>query len=179
MPISKLIFAIAAGLAAATSSTAAQPGATPVPSALSALQGCWRGVGEVGKKQVVVALASRAILDGAMVVVDVDSSAAADPKDRYSAHLIFGGADPRPDGDDIMGFWADSFGGAYTALGRGKSRPDGFEITYLYPGDAFVNRWTLSGEQLKWSIVERAGQQAEKVFASYALKKAPCNPASS
>ncbi len=179
MSMSKLILAIAAGMAASTPSTAAQPGATPVPGVLFALKGCWRGVGDVGRKQVSVALSSRPILDGAMVVVDVDSSAIGDAKDRYSAHLVFGGADPRPDGADVMGFWADSFGGAYTALGRGRSRPDGLEVTYAYPDASFVNRWTVSGDHLKWSIVERDRKQVEKPFADYALRRASCGPAAS
>jgi hypothetical protein len=119
-----------------------------------------------------------------MFTVDVESRAVNDPNDRYSAHLIFGGAGGPPgqkdnpgQKDDIVAFWADSFGGAYTALGRGDSRSDGFDVSYQYPSSAFLNRWTLSGDKLKWLIVEKEDQKLEKPFAVYALRRAPCGPA--
>ena len=176
----KACVAVAANLAVIALSTAAEPAAVPIPAAVVALNGCWRGVGAVGSKQVVVAIDSRLILQDAMSTVDVESSAVADPKDRYSAHLIFGGADRHASdqGDDIVGFWADSFGGAYTALGRGKSRTHGFDMTYPYPDADFVNRWTRSGDQLAWSIVARDSKGVEKPFATYALTKVSCPLAS-
>jgi hypothetical protein len=175
----KLCLAVVTNFVVVAVSAAAEPGAVPIPDAVTALGGCWRGVGEAVGKPVVVALSSKLILQDAMFTVDVESSAVADPKDRYSAHLIFGSANRQTDehGVGIIGFWADSFGGAYTALGRGESRPDGFEITYQYPDDAFVNRWTRSGNRLWWSIVARDSKGAEKAFATYVLNKAPCAPA--
>ena len=172
----KLCLGVAANIVIVTASTAAEPGGLPIPDAVSALKGCWRGVGEVVGKQVVVALNSKLILQDAISTVDVESSAVADTKDRYSAHLIFGSADRRAAerGNDIVGFWSDSFGGAYTALGRGKSRAHGFDITYQYPDDAFVNRWTRSADELMWSIVARDRKGVEKPFAAYALKKVTC-----
>ena len=180
MILPRLCFALAANLVVAAASNAAEPGAAPIPAAVSALKGCWRGGGEAVSKQVVVALRAKPILQDAMFTVDVESSAVADPRDRYSAHLIFGGADRRADGDgdDITGFWADSFGGAYTAVGKGKSRQDGFDITYPYPDDAFVNRWTLSGDRLTWTIVARDRADSEKPFATYAMNRASCAPPS-
>jgi len=180
MILPRLCFALAANLVVAAASNAAEPGAAPIPAAVSALKGCWRGGGEAVSKQVVVALRAKPILQDAMFTVDVESSAVADPKDRYSAHLIFGGADRRGDrdGDDITGFWADSFGGAYTALGQGKSRWNGFDVTYQYPDDAFVNRWTLSGDRLTWTIVARHATGSEKAFATYAMNRASCAPPS-
>jgi hypothetical protein len=176
MILRRLCLALAANVGIVAGSNAAEPGATPVPTAVGALKGCWRGVGEAVGKHVVVALDAKPILQDAMFTVDVESSAVADPHDRYSAHLIFGGADGH--GDDITGFWADSFGGAYTALGHGKSRPDGFDVTYPYPDDAFVNRWTLSGDRLTWAVVTRDRNGLEKPFASYAMTRASCAPAS-
>ena len=176
MTIPRLCFALLANMLAVTASVAAAPGAVPVPDAVIALKGCWLGVGQAVGKPVTVALRSRAILQDAMVVVDVESSALADPRDRYSAHLLFGSARERADeqGDDIMGFWSDSFGGAFTALGRGSSRSDGFDIVYRYPDSDFINRWTLSGDKLTWLIVERTPKRVDKVFATYRLSRAPC-----
>jgi hypothetical protein len=178
--ILKLCLAAAASVVVVAGSTAAEPGVVPVPGAVSALKGCWRGVGEAVGKRVVVALNAKPILQNAMFTVDVDSSAAGDPNDQYVAHLIFGGADAGADktGNDIVGFWADDFGGAYTSLGRGKSSPHGFEITYPYPDAAYVNRWRLSGDDLNWSIVERDPKGVEKAFATYTMNKVSCPPAS-
>jgi hypothetical protein len=180
MKLYGLCLAVAANLVFVAASNAGEPGAVPIPEAVIALKGCWRGDGNAVGKPVVVALDAKPILQDAMFTVDVDSTALADPKDRYSAHLIFGSADRRADGqgDDIVGFWADSFGGAYTALGRGKSRPDGFDMTYPYPDAAFLNRWKRSGDRLMWTIVSRDRAGAEKVFATYAMNRAPCTPAS-
>jgi hypothetical protein len=77
-------------MAVASVATAAEHGAVPVPSAVRAL-----------------------------FVLDAASVAKYDASDRYSAHLILGGAD-RPSGtraEPITGFWADSFGGSFTATG--------------------------------------------------------------
>ena len=175
----RLCVAVAANFFVVAAAGAAQPGAAPIPNGVVAINGCWRGEGNaVGK--VFVALDAKPILQGAMFRVDVESSAIADPKDRYSAHLIFGSADQRADrrGDDIVGFWADSFGGAYTALGRGKSHADGFDMTYPYPDATFVNRWRLSVDRLTWTIFARDRGGAERPFADYAMNRVLCTSAS-
>lgn len=159
---------------------AAEPGATPVPAAIAALKGCWHGSGTVMGKQVSISLAARPIVQGGFFLIEAESGAVADPKDRYSAHLIFGGADKRPGtaAEQIFGFWADSFGSGFTADGTGESRPDGFDVTYQYPDDAFVNRWRLVKDRLTWEIVARDGKGTEKPFAAYALTRAVCPRAS-
>jgi hypothetical protein len=130
-------------------------------------------------KPVTIAVIAKPIVQDAMLAFEVESSAVADPRDRYSAHLIFGGASKQPgkSADQIVGFWADSFGGAFAASGQGESRSDGFDVTYQYPEDAFVNRWRLSGSRLTWQIVARDGKGAEKPFASYVLHREACRPA--
>ncbi|KAK0344771.1 hypothetical protein LTR94_013075 [Friedmanniomyces endolithicus] len=148
-----------------TAAQAAESGTIAVPEAVLALNGCWQGEGNVMGKPVPL---------DAMLALDVESSALADPKDRYAAHLIFGGTEKS---HPIIGFWADSFGGAFTALGEGESQPDGFDIDYAYPDATFVNRWRIKGAQLTWDIVARDEANAEKPFASYSLHKVACAPA--
>ncbi len=152
---------------------AAEPGTIAVPTAVLALNGCWEGEGSVMGKPVSVSIRSQPITLDAMLALDVESSALADPKDRYAAHLIFGGTGKS---HPIIGFWADSFGGAFTALGEGESQPDGFDIDYAYPDATFVNRWRIKGAQLTWSIIARDEANAEKPFASYSLRKVACAP---
>lgn len=166
----------AALLAHSTVAHAQEPGATPIPAAVAALAGCWDGRGEVMGKSVRIAISARSIVQNAMLALDADSSAVADPKDRYAAHLIFGGTDvsEAAPGSNIVGFWADSFGGAFTATGRGESRSDGFDMTYRYPHAAFVNRWRPTNNRLSWQIVARNAEGIEKPFASYLLRKVPC-----
>lgn len=59
-------------------------------------------------KPVTVDLTARAIVQGAMLAVDVDSRAKANPSDRYSAHLVFGGGAPKPGSGEqpVVSYWA-------------------------------------------------------------------------
>ncbi|MCD2325228.1 hypothetical protein LQ953_14490 [Sphingomonas sp. IC-56] len=131
------------------------------------------------RKPVGMAISVYPIVQGAMLAIEVASSAVEDPDDEYAAHLIFGGAGKQPGAapGGITGYWADSFGGAFAASGRGESRPGGFDITYHYPDMAYVNRWRLAGDRLTWQIVARDKKGAEKPFASYTLHKAACGEA--
>ncbi|MHA6718357.1 hypothetical protein ACX40Y_02785 [Sphingomonas sp. RS6] len=147
--------------------------AARMPPALAALTGCWRGEGDVKGKAVTLVLAARPVAAGAMLAVDTESVAAADQADRYAAHLLFGG-----DGKGgLTGFWADSFGGAYTSTGQGAPTPDGFEITYPYPDAAFVNRWQLHDDRLAWQITARDPAGKDKIFARYTLHREACETA--
>jgi hypothetical protein len=67
----------------------------------------------------------------------------------------------------------DSFGGDFTATGKGEVQPGGFDIAYAYPDALFVNRWRRDGERLIWSIVARSGEK-ENAFARYALTRSAC-----
>lgn len=155
---------------------AEDPPAAPIPAAVKALEGCWRGSGDVMGKPVEIALAVKPVALGTALTVDADSRAKADPADRYAAHLVLAGRGPAPkDGPatGVSGFWADSFGGDFTAVGKGEAVPGGFDITYPYPDAAFVNRWRLDDGKLSWSIVARSdGKDAP--FAAYALTRVAC-----
>lgn len=172
-------------LAASSTAQSAEPGATPVPAAVLALTGCWEGDGEVMGKRVAVAVSAYPIVQDAMLAIEAASSAFADPQDQYAAHLIFGGdASPPPksgaktSGDRIVGYWADSFGGAFAATGRGESRAGGFDITYRYADKAFLNRWRGTGDQRTWQIVAQDRKGVETPFASYMLRKKECRSSS-
>lgn len=156
---------MAAGLAVA----AAGPRAA-APDAVKRLAGCWQGEGAVRDKPVRVRLSARDAALGALFVVDVESAATGDPADRYAAHLIFAGAEA----GRIVGYWADSYGGAYTATGEGRAGPDGFDMRYAYPDATFTNRWRLTGGMLAWTITARREGKPESVFAKYILRHAPC-----
>ncbi|MBM9402849.1 hypothetical protein JUN65_14805 [Gluconacetobacter azotocaptans] len=161
---------------AASVANAAEPGAAQLLPAVSALKGCWQGDGEVMGKPVTITLSAKPIVQDAMFVVDVDSSAKADAHDRYSAHLFFGGGKPSTGNaaEQIVGFWADSFGGTFTATGNGVSHKDGFEMVYRYPEDTYVNRWRLIGGRLTWDIAARDDKGKETRFAGYSLARAEC-----
>lgn len=177
MPISKgARWWAALLLAGSAAAGAVEPGTDPVPSAVTRLKGCWSGQGKVLGKPVAIVMRGDPVAQDALFAVDVDSSAIADPADRYAAHLIFGGERRLEGGpaDPMVGFWADSFGGAYVAMGHGAARPEGFEITYTYPDNAFINHWEIGTERLTWEIVARDKAGAEQPFASYALRKVTC-----
>ena len=148
---------------------AAEP---PLPPGLLLLSGCWRGAGEVEGKPVTMVMSARPAALEALLVVEADSVAVDDAGDRHAVHLVFAG-DGKP-GQGVTGFWADSFGGGYTAAGRGKAGVDGFDITYAYPDAAFINEWRVGANRLEWRIFARGSQGSVSVFARYALTKAPC-----
>ena len=131
-------------------------------------------------KPVTITFSAKPIVGDALFVIDAASVAKDDAADRYFAHLILGGARPASGtpAEQISGFWADSFGGEFTATGQGSSRPDGFDMTYAYPESAFLNHWRFQGDNLTWEIVARDTSGRESPFASYSLAKASCPPGS-
>lgn len=175
----KLGCAAMALLATASAVHSAEPGTPPVPKAVSNLKGCWKGRGEVMGKPVTIGASAKLVVQDAILVLDVQSHAVADPKDIYSAHLIFGGTNKQPGAasDHVVGYWSDSFGGAFATSGQGEIRPDGFAMTYQYTDDAFVNHWRFLDDGLVWRIVARDGKGVEKPFASYSLHKTSCRAA--
>lgn len=155
---------------------AEDPPPAPIPAPVKALEGCWLGAGEVMGKPVEIALAVKPAGLGTLLTVDADSYAKADPADRYAAHLVLAGRGAAPKegpATGVSGFWADSFGGDFTAVGQGEAVPGGFDVTYPYPDAAFVNRWRLDESELSWTIVARAGGK-DTPFAAYALTRRAC-----
>ncbi len=171
----KISSALAALLALASGSALAQdPPSAPLPTQVKVLEGCWRGTGEVMGKPVTLTLSAKPVALGAMFLIEAQSQAKADPSDRYAAHLVLGaraanGGFPAT----LTGYWADSFGGDFTATGAGAVREDGFEIAYAYPPSSFLNRWTLAGDKLEWRITARDGDK-EQAFASYQATRVTC-----
>ena len=161
----------------AGTATAQTPRPAPIPRALQDILGCWSGTGDAIGKHVSVALNARAILDGAMVTIDVQSHTIGDEKDRYSAHLVFGGLDrPAPvDRDDVVSFWSDTFGGSYAIMGQGRSNNDSLEVSYNYPTATFVDRWRLEQAQLTWLIIQHGKTGPGKPFATYRMIRAACS----
>ena len=160
-----------------TSALAQEPGAAPVPPEVQALAGCWQGSGSVMGKPVWISLTAKPITEGALFLVDVESHALADPDDRYAAHLIFGGKTApaaSTEATNISGFFADSFGGDYTAVGAGSTQPDGFEVAYAYPDASFVNRWTFAQTALSWTIATKDSAGSQQPFAAYELARTEC-----
>jgi len=176
----KVFFSLSVLLLSVSAPALAQdPAPAAVPAQVRALEGCWRGEGVVMDKPVVISLTARPITQDAMFLVEAQSHAKSDPKDRYSAHLVFGGRGAPP-GDGpataISGFWIDSFGGDFTASGVGSAVKDGFDVAYAYPDATFINRWRGTADRLDWTIVAKSGSAPEAAFAAYALKRAVCAP---
>jgi hypothetical protein len=172
----RVLGAVVVVLAMAGAAHAEDPPPAPVPAEVKALEGCWRGAGEVMGKPVEITLSAKPAALGTVLTVDADSHAKADPKDRYAAHLVLAGRGAPPkDGAPagVSGFWSDSFGGDFTAVGKGEVQPGGFDIAYAYPDASFVNRWRREGQGLTWTIVARSGEK-ENAFARYALTRAAC-----
>ncbi|WP_029011683.1 hypothetical protein [Niveispirillum irakense] len=153
--------------------SALEPGVPPVPAAVSALTGCWKGEGVVMDKKVSISLSARAVALDAMFAIDSDSTTIGDPSDRYAAHLLFGAGSAKDD-KAVSGFWSDSFGGTFTAIGTGSVQPGGFDISYQYPDSLFINRWRMGDTGLRWDIIARDANGKEAPFAAYTLTRAAC-----
>ena len=160
---------VAAAVLMASTAAAEEP--ARAPEAVRQLEGCWTGRGEVMGKPVTIAVEARPVALGAILTLDANSVATADPSDRYAAHLVFGGGKGPA---EVIGFWSDSFGGSMTATGTGSAQAGGFDISYPYSDAAFVNRWRLSGDQLRWMIVARNRKGEEQPFAAYNMHRIPC-----
>ena len=163
----------AAMVLAAGPALAQEAPSAPLPAQVKALEGCWRGSGEVMGKATLDLSAKQAAL-GAMFVIEARSQAKADPADRYAAHLVIGARAAKGQfPETLTGYWADSFGGDFTTTGAGAVREDGFEISYSYPPSSFLNRWTLAGDKLAWTIIARDGDKTQ-AFASYETVRVAC-----
>jgi hypothetical protein len=127
-------------------------------------------------KPVSISLTAKPITAGALFLVEVDSQALSDPADRYAAHLIFGGKTARrgAEATSISGFYADSFGGDFTAVDSGSAHQGGFEVAHAYPEAIFVNRWTVAPTALRWAIAAKDSAGSEKSFAAYELARTAC-----
>lgn len=171
----KVSSVIAASVALTAGPALAQDApSAPLPVQVKALEGCWRGTGEVMGKPVTLDLSAKPAALGALFVIESSSQAKADPKDRYAAHLVIGAKAPKGALPAMLtGYWADSFGGDYTATGAGAVREDGFELSYSYPPSSFLNRWTLKGDTLAWTITARDGDKTQ-AFASYQATRTAC-----
>lgn len=172
------VFILAAAMAGGAPVLAQDdPPPAPIPAQVRALEGCWTGDGAVMGKPVAITLTAKPITEGTMFLVEAQSHAKADPKDRYAAHLVFGGKGPAPNegaASGVSGFWIDSFGGDFTAAGSGAATSEGFDIAYAYPDASFVNRWRRKGETLSWTIAAKTAK-AENAFARYDLKRTTCS----
>jgi hypothetical protein len=171
----KISSVLGATLALAGGSALAQDApSAPLPAQVKALEGCWRGAGEVMGKPVTLTLSAKPVALGAMFLIEAESQAKADPTDRYAAHMVLGARAPKGAFPaTLTGYWADSFGGDFTTTGAGAVREDGFEVAYSYPPSSFLNRWTLKGDSLDWTITARDGDKAQ-VFASYQVTRVAC-----
>jgi len=176
MVVRLFIMAVLAAVCLERPGHAADPAATLMPPHVLALAGCWRGTGDVMGKKVAITLTAKPIVQNAMFLVEAESRGQTNPDDRYAAHLIFGGvkAGTGSGAVKIVGYWADSFGGAYTSTGSGASDREGFQITYRDADAAYVNRWRVAQDRLTWTITARDGKGGQTPFARYVLARSPC-----
>jgi len=177
MRVSVPVLALSWALCSVLSGGVAMAEEPPVgpPAEVKALAGCWSGEGAVMGKPVTIALAVKPVAGDAMMLVEADSHAKADPADAYAAHLLFGGRTTKAgEPAAIVGLWADSFGGDGASMGTGAVAADGFEVAYPYGRSSFVNRWSHKADKLSWSIVMRDAAGKEQGFASYDLARTAC-----
>lgn len=144
---------------------------TPGLKALVGLAGCWSAPGQVRGKDATSVARGEWHLGKRYFILHLHSIA---PKLPYEAAIVYG-AGQKP--EEIGSFWMDTFGGAYGTMGAGAPDAAGFTVIYTYPDSVYTNRFERMGKGWKWTIMEKAPDKPERLFAEYNLTPRTCSGA--
>jgi len=140
-----------------------------VPAAVGGLEGCWKAAGEVRGKNATSVARGEWHLGRRYFVLHLRSVPPAQP---YEAAITYG-AGEKP--GTVGSFWMDTFGGLYEpSLGLGTISSTGFELDYRFPDATYHNSFERAGAGWRWTIVERAQDKPDKLFARYDLRRTNC-----
>ncbi len=113
---------------------------------LQALVGHWYIQRTFADKVVANDMDVRPVLDGSFIQLHMVSP---DPSDPYEA-IVLVGFDA--DSGEYVAHWCDSFGPAYSAVGRGKRSADTIEFRFEYPSGPFFNTWVHDAAADSWTF---------------------------
>jgi hypothetical protein len=74
---------------------------------------------------------------------------------------------------EYVAHWCDTYGGKFSAVGRGKRSGDAIEFVFQYPDGPFFNTFTWDGKARGWTFrMESQGQGGKRVlFAEDTLRR--------
>jgi hypothetical protein len=148
---------------------AAAPAGDPALKDLRDLEGCWSAPGEVRGKATKNRVRGAWRVGDKFMVIQLNST---DDKDPYAAEIPIG-AGEKP--GELVSYWMDSTGGAFSTSGKGRLEADGFTLTYHYPEADYVNVWRRAGKGWRWTITETAPGKPSREFAHYDLLPSGCS----
>jgi hypothetical protein len=148
---------------------AATPPGDPGLRDLSGLEGCWSAPGEVRGKATRNRVRGAWRLNGKYMTIQLAST---DDKDSYAADIPIGAGEKA---GELISYWMDSTGAAFSTSGKGQLEPDGFTVTYHYPDGDYVNVWRRAGKGWRWTITEVAPGKPAREFAHYDLAPSGCS----
>ena len=141
-----------------------------VPAEVGGLAGCWKVMGRVRSKDATSLAKGEWHLGRRYFALHLRSVSPAQP---YEAAIYYG-AGEKPGA--VGSFWMDTFGGLYEpSMGLGAVTSDGFSLDYRFPDAVYTNRFQRAGNGWRWTIVEKAKEKPDRVFADYKLSPASCN----
>lgn len=126
---------------------------------LAALVGDWHIQRTFADKTVPSSMDVRPVLDGEFIRLHMTSL---DPRDPYEA-IVLVGFDA--DSAEYVAHWCDSFGPAYSAVGRGKRSANTLELRFDYPTGPFFNTWVHDPAADTWTFTgESANADGTRSF---------------
>lgn len=163
-----ILFQLLAGILSllSTSDTTGQD--SPASDLFGSMEGCWQVDGVVQGKPARNLAKVSPRLGGRYSLLELHGL---DPADPYDAAIIMA-PDEKP--GSIVGYWLDSFGGAFSTSGRGRVEKDGMAIDFVYPDATFINQFSPEGEGWRWSIINRSSSGSESLFARYTMMRTSC-----
>ncbi len=113
---------------------------------LQALVGDWHIHRTFADKVVANEMDVRPVLEGSFIQLHMISP---DPNDPYEA-IVLVGFDA--DAAEYVAHWCDSFGPAYSTVGRGKRVANTVEFRFEYPSGPFFNTWVHDPAADSWTF---------------------------
>lgn len=113
---------------------------------LQRLVGEWDTVRTMDDKVVASVMHAEPVLGGAFVQLHLRCLA---PDDPYEAVVLVGRADDR---GGYVAHWCDTFGAAYSEVGRGTLADSAVEFRFNYPSGPFFNTWRYDPAQDAWTF---------------------------
>lgn len=161
---------VAALLVALGAAAHAEPTRAPfADDLLSNLEGDWRLVRQIRGEEVENSVDASWVLNHQFLRVHMK-----DVKDppAYEAIVLIGFDD---DAHRYVAHWTDTWGGKFSALGRGTRKGTSIEFRFDYPDGPFFNTFTWNAEARTWTF-RGENQDAEgkrSLFLLDTLKRTP------
>ncbi len=128
------------------------------------LVGQWKVSRQVGDRSVTNDLEARWVLEHQFLQIHMRDVRGAS---EYEALVLVGCMDPDK---EYVAHWCDTFGGAFSSLGKGRRSGNAIAFEFPYSSGPFFNTWTWDPETKGWTFrMEQTDAHGKRV--PFALDK--------